>query len=174
LQQQGYRTALVGKYLNNFGLYAPPGYRPPGWDEFLAFTTDGTSPGDYYDYTLSDGSVHGSTPDDYSTDVLAAAPTDVVRTSSRRPAALPLVRALRARTARTGRAPAPARGGSPQAKPGRGRLDQAAAGVQALDPPQAGTVARTARRQQQALMAVDEAVAAWSLRWPTPAGSRTP
>ena len=80
LQQQGYRTALVGKYFNTFGLYAPPGYRPPGWDEFLAFTTMDRS-GDYYDYTLSDGSVHGSRPRDYSTDVLAAAATDVVRTT---------------------------------------------------------------------------------------------
>ena len=34
LHQQGYRTALVGKYFNSFANWAPAGYRPPGWDEF--------------------------------------------------------------------------------------------------------------------------------------------
>ena len=158
LQQQGYRTALVGKYFNTFGLYAPPGYRPPGWDEFLAFTTMDRS-GDYYDYTLSDGSVHGSKPRDYSTDVLAAAATDVVRTT---PATQPLFLWYAPYAPHGPYRPAPRHRHAAvalQAKPGGEDVSTKPHWVQALDPPKAETVARAARRQQQALMAVDEAVA---------------
>jgi len=59
LDDKGYRTALIGKYLNNFSNSAPAGYRPPGWDVFTAFTTTERT-GDYYNYSLSDGTVHGS------------------------------------------------------------------------------------------------------------------
>ena len=158
LHESGYRTALVGKYLNNFGQLTPPGYRPPGWDQFLAFTTWYKS-GAYYDYTLSDGSVHGSAPDDYSTDVLALAATDLIRST---PAGQPLFLwfapyaphapfepASRHEHARVHLKPRPAVE-DVSTKP---------RWVQALDPPSAGKVARTARRQQRALMAVDEAVA---------------
>jgi arylsulfatase A-like enzyme len=75
LQAAGYRTALVGKYLNYFGKYSPPGYRPPGWDTFSAFMS---SHGSYYAYRLSDGTSHGLEPQDYSTDVLASRATDFV------------------------------------------------------------------------------------------------
>jgi N-acetylglucosamine-6-sulfatase len=37
LHRAGYRTALVGKYLNGLGHWAPVGYRPPGWDRFEGF-----------------------------------------------------------------------------------------------------------------------------------------
>ena len=158
LQQQGYRTALVGKYFNTFGLYAPPGYRPPGWDEFLAFTTMDRS-GDYYDYTLSDGSVHGSKPRDYSTDVLAAAATDVVRTT---PATQPLFLWYAPYAPHGPYRPAPRHRHAAvalQAEPGGEDVSTKPHWVQALDPPTAEKVSRAARRQQQALMAVDEAVA---------------
>jgi len=76
LQREGYRTALVGKYLNYFGKHAPPGYEPPGWDTFSALMSNH---GSYYNYRLSDGSVHGSAPEDYSTDVFAAKATEFIR-----------------------------------------------------------------------------------------------
>ena len=50
LDDAGYRTAFVGKYLNG---YAKPWYVPPGWDRWVAFLR-GPSP--YYD---SDMSVNG-------------------------------------------------------------------------------------------------------------------
>jgi N-acetylglucosamine-6-sulfatase len=75
LQAAGYRTALIGKYLNFFGRYSPAGYRPPGWDTFSAFMS---SHGSYYAYRLSDGTSHGLEPQDYSTDVLASHATEFI------------------------------------------------------------------------------------------------
>jgi arylsulfatase A-like enzyme len=75
LQAAGYRTALIGKYLNYFGKFSPPGYRPPGWDTFAAFMS---SHGSYYSYRLSDGTRYGQEPQDYSTDVLASRATEFI------------------------------------------------------------------------------------------------
>jgi arylsulfatase A-like enzyme len=67
LRTAGYRTGLIGKYLNAYG----GTLAPPGWAFWRAF--QGTN-GAYYDYRLrhGDGSFtdHGSDPSDYSTDVL--------------------------------------------------------------------------------------------------------
>ena len=71
LQQAGYRTVLVGKYLNGYD-DSPAGYVPPGWDRWHAFAVRN---GAYFDYVLrhTDGSetTHGQATRDYSTDVLA-------------------------------------------------------------------------------------------------------
>ena len=74
LQAAGYRTGLVGKYLN--------GYRgvsvPPGWDEWMAFKYGWG----YYDYALNvNGRTvrHGDRPQDYSTDVLGKLAAGFVR-----------------------------------------------------------------------------------------------
>ena len=66
LTRAGYRTGLVGKYLNGFG-DAPRKHVPAGWNEFIAFRGP-----DYYDYTLTGTRFerHGHRPSDYSTDVL--------------------------------------------------------------------------------------------------------
>ena len=67
LRRTGYRTGLVGKYLNGFLGSGPP----PGWSVWHSFTG---SNADYYDYDLihTDGSTtrYGSGPSSYSTDVL--------------------------------------------------------------------------------------------------------
>ena len=116
--------------------------------------------GDYYDYTLSDGSVHGSTPRDYSTDVLAAAATDVINTT---PTTQPLFLWYAPYAPHGPFRPAPRHRHAAvalEAKPGeRGRLDQAALGAGPRPAHAPRRSARAARRQQQALMAVDEAVA---------------
>ena len=78
LKNVGYRTALIGKYLNYFGAYAEPGYVPPGWD---TFTTPLSNHGAYYTYRLNDGTYHGSDPEDYSTDVFAAKATEFIRST---------------------------------------------------------------------------------------------
>lgn len=67
LHDAGYRTGLVGKYMNGgFKTQAAAGYVPPGWDHLLTFTDHHG----YYNYSLTDGTTHGSLPRDYSTDVL--------------------------------------------------------------------------------------------------------
>lgn len=76
LKNAGYRTIMIGKYINYFATasYAPP---PPGWDEWYAFTG---KPG-YYDYDLSENRevVHyGNKPQDYATDVLARKAYDFI------------------------------------------------------------------------------------------------
>jgi len=75
LQQAGYRTAMMGKYLNGYlqgpnRLPVPNTYVPPGWNEWdvagYAYPE--------FDYQLNqDGKLHyyGHAPRDYLTDVLA-------------------------------------------------------------------------------------------------------
>ncbi len=76
LHDAGYHTALVGKYLNgSFPTALAGGYRPPGWDDLVSFTT---SP-EYYDYSLNDGKTYGEEAADYSTDVLAAHAERIIR-----------------------------------------------------------------------------------------------
>jgi arylsulfatase A-like enzyme len=78
LRRAGYRTAMIGKYLNYFGKFAGPGYLPPGWD---TFSTVMSRHGAYYAYRLSDGTYHGVTPEDYSTDVFAHQATEFIRST---------------------------------------------------------------------------------------------
>ncbi len=69
LRPAGYRTALMGKYLNSYK--AQTGYRPPGWTDWVG--SDRVYTG--YDYVLNvNGRLeqHGFRPQDYVTDVLAA------------------------------------------------------------------------------------------------------
>ena len=79
LQEEGYRTALFGKYLNGYG-NDDPAYVPPGWDEWYA------KPGrfEYYDYELNENGElvsYGSKEEDYLTDVLSGHATDFIRRS---------------------------------------------------------------------------------------------
>ena len=78
----GYRTVLIGKYLNGYD-GSPAGYVPPGWTTWHAFAE---ANGAYFDYRLrhSDGSetTHGDGPAAYSTDVLARIGVRTVREAS--------------------------------------------------------------------------------------------
>jgi arylsulfatase A-like enzyme len=79
LQAAGYRTALLGKYLNGYSEGADPAYVPPGWDEWYALV--GGGPDFYVDYELNENGrivAYGSEPADYLTDVLSAKATDFV------------------------------------------------------------------------------------------------
>jgi N-acetylglucosamine-6-sulfatase len=68
LHDAGYRTALIGKYLNQYPMDHWT-YLPPGWDRWFAIETS-----TYYGYqAAADGKRSqrfGSTPEDYSTEVL--------------------------------------------------------------------------------------------------------
>lgn len=160
LHKAGYRTGLVGKYFNSFAKWSDADYTPPGWDTFLAFRTPAKS-GGYYNYALSDGTARGTRIEDYSTDVLAQAAEEFIRsTPSEQPLFLyfapyaphaPARPAPRHRGAWAGRILAPKsltedlrdkpQWVRRQRSPGRRALDLALS------------------RQQESLMAVDEAVA---------------
>lgn len=73
LQDAGYATGFVGKYLNRYPGDMPganPYYVPPGWSEWFAQVTDNA----YYNYTINDnGSIlqsYARRPEHYLTDVL--------------------------------------------------------------------------------------------------------
>ena len=83
LHAAGYRTALVGKYLNDYEAAAHRGYVPPGWDRWVAIAEEN---GHYYDYdlTVNGTLVHrGHAPGDYSTDVLTREAVDFIKTARR-------------------------------------------------------------------------------------------
>ena len=100
LSDAGYRTALVGKYLNGYAKsstreeYAGSAdYIPPGWDQWFTFggpaRVANPENSAYYDYwTMSsvDGSrptfrYHGENPEDYSTRVFGSMAVDVVESA---------------------------------------------------------------------------------------------
>jgi N-acetylglucosamine-6-sulfatase len=86
LQNAGYRTALFGKYLNGYPEPADPTYIPPGWSEWVSPAGDDAY--NEYGYTLNDNGrlvPHGSRPEDYLTDVVAAEAVDFVTRNARRP-----------------------------------------------------------------------------------------
>lgn len=77
LRDGGYRTVLIGKYLNKY----PPEdetYVPPGWDDWYARIGSIA----YYDYRLNENGkvvTYGGDEKDYFTDVLARHATDYIR-----------------------------------------------------------------------------------------------
>jgi N-acetylglucosamine-6-sulfatase len=83
LHGAGYRTGLIGKYLNHY-MKADIPYIPPGWDEWQAMVFGGSPQckiPNYFNYCLSNDGVeedHGSAASDYSTDVYARKAVDFV------------------------------------------------------------------------------------------------
>jgi N-acetylglucosamine-6-sulfatase len=88
LQRAGYRTAMMGKYLNGYGQVAgnladgtatdvSPTYVPPGWDEWDVAGWGYPE----FNYTLNENGVRrrfGHRPADYLTDVLARKGVDFI------------------------------------------------------------------------------------------------
>ena len=83
LKSAGYRTSLIGKYLNGTdGL--PEGYIPPGWDDWHVYVSKDPDKDFYYGYTFNDnGKVtqYGDEPEDYSTDMMSKKAVDFIRQS---------------------------------------------------------------------------------------------
>jgi N-acetylglucosamine-6-sulfatase len=70
LHRAGYRTGLIGKYLNGFPNTAPETYRPPGWTDWV--TPVAGNPYAEYGYRLNVNGrfeYHGFTAADYGTNV---------------------------------------------------------------------------------------------------------
>src|SRR5262249_36056172 len=82
LRGAGYQTGLYGKYLNQYQDFGT--YIPPGWNEWHAFS----GAVKYFDYKLLENGVpvpYGSTPADYSTDVLVAKAIQFIKASAGQP-----------------------------------------------------------------------------------------
>jgi N-acetylglucosamine-6-sulfatase len=85
LQNDGYHTIQIGKFLNGYPLPGDKTEVPPGWNEWFACLD--SSENNYFDYTLNqNGTLHhyGSAPSDYKTDVYG----DIALNSLRQRAAL--------------------------------------------------------------------------------------
>ena len=83
LHAAGYRTALIGKYLNGYPGEESPAYVPPGWDEWASPVAG--SPYAAYRYTLNENGKtvkYGSGAEAYMTDVLAGKATAFVRSAA--------------------------------------------------------------------------------------------
>jgi N-acetylglucosamine-6-sulfatase len=82
LQDAGYYTGMIGKYLNG---YSNNPLVPPGWSEWHAAAPDDQ---DVYDYTLNENGtlVHfGQAPADFKQDVLTSRAVDFVDRRARKP-----------------------------------------------------------------------------------------
>lgn len=74
LKDAGYKTALIGKYMNG---YRKSTYIPPGWSEWHAFTK-----GNYYGYMMNENGVltdYGYEEEDYSATVVQNKAIDFIR-----------------------------------------------------------------------------------------------
>lgn len=83
LKSAGYRTGLIGKYLNGYGSASGGSYVPPGWDTWKAVGTSAM-----FDYKMSDNGTivqYGSAPADYQTDVIADLAQAFIRAPDSRP-----------------------------------------------------------------------------------------
>jgi N-acetylglucosamine-6-sulfatase len=83
LSASGVRTAMIGKFLNEYpGPADPKTYVPPGWSTWVVPTKHGY---EGYNYTLNiNGRIekHGRAPKDYLNDVLDENAANFIRTSS--------------------------------------------------------------------------------------------
>ncbi len=111
--QAGYHTALIGKYLNGYGvnngLGYPATYVPPGWSEWYGAVDGAFYTG--YNYQLNENGTlvsYGNATSDYSTDVVRDKAIDIIDRAEKRDDAQPLFLYL-ASTAPHAPLPPPAR-----------------------------------------------------------------
>jgi N-acetylglucosamine-6-sulfatase len=83
LHAAGYRTGLLGKYLNAYPAGTETTHVPPGWDEWDVPV--GGAAYNEFNYTLNQNGTlirHGHTPADYLTDVMAARAVQFIRAAA--------------------------------------------------------------------------------------------
>lgn len=86
LQAAGYRTALMGKYLNGYPDGVDPSFVPPGWNEWDS--PSGGNPYSEYNYKLNENGkvvAYGSQPQDYMIDVISRKATDFINGGGNQP-----------------------------------------------------------------------------------------
>lgn len=95
MNDAGYRTAYVGKYLNDYDELQPLGYVPPGWDDWEAFlgrnageNEDAGSLQYYSNFTMSENGViveyHGR-KENFSADVVTKKSVDFINQARNEP-----------------------------------------------------------------------------------------
>lgn len=80
LKTAGYRTVLMGKYLNGYPATAPAEYIPPGWSEWYSPVSG--NPYSDYNYTMNENGTsvpYAMGTLDYMPDVLAAKSVDFIK-----------------------------------------------------------------------------------------------
>jgi N-acetylglucosamine-6-sulfatase len=80
LEDAGYYTGYVGKYLNMYGIDTSETYVPPGWDDWQATVGDSTYL--MYSYTINDNGklvTYGDEPSDYQTDILGGRAVEFIQ-----------------------------------------------------------------------------------------------
>lgn len=180
LDNAGYTTALIGRYLNGYAIPAAReeyagdvDYVPQGWDVWHSFALPPNPPPGarhqaYFDYWLmnsTDGgrevdySYQGTSPRFYSTDYLAARATSLIRTTPREDPLFILYAPFAPHGPYTA-APRHRNAKVPQVRvPGYNDVAGKPAWIRERRPlsPQAGP--NLVRKQQRTLLAVDDAVA---------------
>jgi N-acetylglucosamine-6-sulfatase len=87
LKAAGYRTALFGKYLNDYPADSPADYVPAGWDDWQVQLTS-LDNARYYDYQMNENGrvvAYGHQPEDYDADVLARKSVDFLQQAAAEP-----------------------------------------------------------------------------------------
>ncbi len=82
LQGAGYRTALIGKYLNQYPGSLSPSYIPPGWTDWRVALYGEK----YYNFDLNENGLtvrYGFAPEDYEADVIRHHALDFIAESHR-------------------------------------------------------------------------------------------
>jgi N-acetylglucosamine-6-sulfatase len=79
LDDAGYRTGLIGKYMNEYDA-EDASYVPPGWDRWLGLIHD--AHGSYLDFDVSDGGRLAHNDRDYVTDFLRDEAAQFIRSST--------------------------------------------------------------------------------------------
>lgn len=82
LKTVGYRTALIGKYLNGYPGINETNYIPPGWDWWIS--PNGGHPYWGYDYTLNENGrtvAYGYAPQNYLVDVISRKSVDFINST---------------------------------------------------------------------------------------------
>jgi N-acetylglucosamine-6-sulfatase len=73
LNDAGYQTSLIGKYLNAYPTNAGRNYIPPGWTDWHSFLYQKGDNDFYYSYIMNENgelATYGDAPEEYSTDVV--------------------------------------------------------------------------------------------------------
>jgi N-acetylglucosamine-6-sulfatase len=86
MHDAGYRTGLLGKYLNGYPNGADTAFVPPGWDVWASPVRNGGY--SEYNYQLNENGTlvpHGATPQDYLTDVLSQKSGEFIQQSGDKP-----------------------------------------------------------------------------------------
>ena len=87
MHDSGYRTGLLGKYLNGYPETVDPAFVPPGWDEWDS-PTSGGNPYSEYNYRLNENGKlvrYGSSPQDYLVDVLSRKSSEFIQQKNDKP-----------------------------------------------------------------------------------------